>query len=118
MVRRLEKVNVLLREAISEVVTGELSDPRMASLVSVTEVDCSSDLRRAKVFVSVLGSNEEKISSLEALKSASGFVNHRLKSTVTLRSIPQLDFRIDESLEFGAEILDKIKHNASTQPLE
>ena len=47
MVRRLEKVNVLLREAISEVVTGELSDPRMASLVSVTEVDCSSDLRRA-----------------------------------------------------------------------
>ena len=118
MVRRLERVNVLLREAISEIVPRELSDPRMTSLVSVTEVDCRADLRRAKVYVSVLGSKEDKISNLVALRSASGFVHHRLKSTVTLRSVPQLDFRIDESLEFGADILDKIKHSVSTRPLD
>ena len=118
MARRLERVNVLLREAISEVVPSELSDPRMAEIVSVTEVECSVDLRRAKVFVSVLGSKEDKISSLKALRSASGFVHHRLKSSVTLRSVPQLDFRIDESLEFGADILDKIKHSVSPEPLQ
>ena len=62
MSRRIDRVNVLLRQEISRVLTVELSDPRLASVVSITHVDSSSDLRHAKVFVSVLGDLTAKLS--------------------------------------------------------
>ena len=69
--RRMDRVNALLRERIGEVLVTELSDPRLASVISVIRVVTSSDLRNAKVYVSVLGDDSEKQKSLEALTSAS-----------------------------------------------
>ena len=112
MTRRLERVNVLLRDEISAVLSSELSDPRLTSMVSVTEVDCSPDLGRAKVFVSVLGGDDDKSATLEALKSAAGFVHHSLRSRVKLRAVPSLDFRLDESIEMGTDLLEKIRQIA------
>ena len=108
MNRRLERVNVLLREEISRVLPLELQDPRLSPLVSVTRVDTSPDLRHAKVYVSVLGSSTEKRSTLKALKSASGFVRKSIRPHISFRSVPVVDFIIDESIEQGVELLKLI----------
>ena len=113
MSRRLERVNGLLRQEISAIVSSDLSDPRLGSLVSVTEVDCSPDLGSAKVYVSVLGGQEEKSASLEALNSAAGFVHRNLRDRVRLRTVPSLEFRLDESIEAGFAILEKIRQTVT-----
>lgn len=112
MSRRLERVNGLLRQEISAIVSAELSDPRLGSLVSVTEVDCSPDLGSAKVYVSVLGGQEDKSASLEALNSAAGFVHRSLRHRVRLKNLPSLEFRLDESIEVGFALLEKIRQTA------
>ena len=109
MSRRLERVNGLLRQEISAIVSSELSDPRLGSLVSVTEVDCSPDLGSAKVYVSVLGGQEDKSASLKALNSAAGFVHRSLRHRVRLKTVPSLEFRLDESIEAGFALLEKIR---------
>ena len=111
MSRRLERVNGLLRQEISAIVSSELSDPRLGTMVSVTEVDCSPDLGSAKVYVSVLGGQEDKSASLEALRSAAGFVHRNLRHRVRLRAVPSLEFRLDESIEAGFVVLEKIRQN-------
>ena len=113
MSRRLERVNGLLRQEISAIVSSDLSDPRLGSLVSVTEVDCRPDLGSAKVYVSVLGGEEEKSASLEALNSAAGFVHRNLRDRVRLRTVPSLEFRLDESIEAGFAILEKIRQTVT-----
>ena len=113
MSRRLERINGLLRQEISAIVSSDLSDPRLGSLISVTEVDCSPDLGSAKVYVSVLGGQKEKSASLEALKSAAGFVHRNLRGRVRLRTVPSLEFRLDESIEAGFAILEKIRQTVT-----
>ena len=105
MSRRLERVNVLLRQEISRVLASELRDPRLSSMVSVTRVETSPNMGIAKVFVSVLGDGTDKSNTLKALKSASGFVHRSVRHRVALRTVPTVDFYIDESIEQGAEIL-------------
>ena len=109
MSRRLDRVNVLLRQEISRVLMTELSDPRLASVVSITHVDASADLHNAKVFVSVLGDLTAKRSSLKALKSAAGFIHRSIRGNLTLKVVPTLHFILDESIERGAELLQLIE---------
>ncbi len=105
MTRRTERINELLREAISEIVRHDVRDPRVGGLLSITEVDVSPDLRQAKVFVSVMGSDAEKSDTVKALRIAAGFVQRELRRRVTLRRTPELTFVPDESMEEGARIL-------------
>ncbi len=109
MSRRLERVNVLLRDEISRVLSVELRDPRLSSLVSVTRVQASPDLSLAKVYVSVLGDADAKSKTLKALKSASGFVRRSVRKHVALKTVPSVSFYIDELIEQGAEVLGLIK---------
>jgi ribosome-binding factor A len=108
MTRRTERINDLLREEISDLVRLEVKDPRVGGLISVTEVDISPDLRHAKVFVSVLGSDEERRNTLEALRKAGHFLQRELRKRLTIRRIPELVFLADESLARGARILSLI----------
>ena len=105
MTRRTERINDLLREEISDLLRREVKDPRVGGLVSVTEVDVSPDLARAKVFVSVLGTAEEKASTFLALRAAAGFLQRELRRRLTIRRTPELTFVPDDSLETGARIL-------------
>ena len=106
--RRMDRVNALLRERIGEVVMTELSDPRLSSVISVMRVVTSSDLRRAKVYISVLGDDEQKQKSLLALTSASGFINRSVKKGINLKYMPFLAFELDNSIEKGSELLGLI----------
>jgi ribosome-binding factor A len=101
--KRLDRVNQLLKEEISTLLQRELKDPRLG-FVSVTEVETSKDLRTAKVFVSVLGGDEQWTASMAALGSARGFVRNWLKHHLDLRVIPDIQFRPDRSMEHAARI--------------
>ena len=108
MSHRIERVNQLIRQEISELLRREAKDPRLGGMISITEVETSPDLKYAKVYVSCLGSDEEKKKTLDTLTAASGFLHNELSKRITLRHIPYLDFRWDDSLEKGAHILELI----------
>lgn len=105
MSRRIERVNDLLQEQLSELIQREMKDPRLAGLISVTRVETAQDLRNARVYVSVLGSDEEKEAALRALKSAEPFLRRGLRERVTMHHIPVLHFRRDESMAEAARVL-------------
>lgn len=109
MSRRSERVNDLLRELIAEIIARELKDPRLElDLLSVTEVQVSPDMRNARVLVSMLGSDEEQLAAVTALKHGSPFIRRLLKPRLSLRSIPLLRFELDERLRRDQEMLQFI----------
>ncbi len=114
MTRRSERVNELLREEISVIVQRELKDPRLGGLISITSVESSPDFRHARVFVSVLGSEDERSSSLTALNAGARFIRHALRARLeSLRIVPELHFKSDTSIAEGARmsaLLDQVAH--------
>jgi ribosome-binding factor A len=109
--KRLDRVNQLIKEEVSNLLQRELKDPRLG-FVTVTEVETSKDMRVAKVFVSVLGDERQWEGSLAALSSARGFARNWLRQHLDLRVTPDVDFRPDRSMEHAARIqsiLQKVK---------
>ena len=109
MTRRTERLNELIREEVSELIRRQIKDPRLSCFLTVTRVDTSADLSHARVFVSVMGSNEEKSNAMDGLNSASGFLYRELRERLSLRHTPRLVFCEDDSIKRGAEVLHLIK---------
>ena len=101
--KRLERVNQLIKEEISQLLQRELKDHRLG-FVTVTDVEVTKDLRLARVFVSILGTEEQWKSSLAALESAKGFIHNWLRHHLSLRVTPSLVFRPDRSMAHAARI--------------
>lgn len=116
MTRRTERLNDLFREEISRILQHQVRDPRLAGLLSITHVDISPDIRYAKVFVSILGSEEEKTQALEGLGRAQGFFRRELAHKLNLRRIPQLSFHRDDSMETAAQVLGLMGQVAKEHP--
>lgn len=112
MTRRTERVNELLREELSQLLLEELDDPRIGGIVSITYVDVSPDLRRATAYVSVLGSDAERESTLRALEHARPFVRRELSSRLSLRTTPDVQFASDTSMERAQEMTDLMRKTA------
>ena len=104
---RQEKLGELIVVEVSDLLRTRVKDPRVG-FASVTHVEVSGDIRHAKIFVSVMGSEEEQKETMKALRHASGFLRHELAGRLTLRYMPELDFRLDKSIEKGAQVLDLI----------
>jgi ribosome-binding factor A len=102
-------VNELLREEISNLLLRQAKDPRLSGFVTITEVTTSTDLRQATVFVSIMGSEEERKAALEGLSAASRFFRRELTQRLRMRRIPELSFSSDNSIERGAHLLDLIR---------
>lgn len=96
MKQRLERINNVIREEISNMLLRDLHDP-LIGFVSITDVEVSPDLRHAKVFFSVLGDEEQVKNSIKGLLRARKFINSRLAERVELRYIPHLRFVLDET---------------------
>lgn len=109
MSRRTERLNKTIKREISWLLEREVNDPRLSTLVSVTRVSVSLDLMYAKVFVSILGNEENKTEVLAGFNAASGFLRRELSSRLRLRHVPQLSFRYDDSIERGASLLQIIQ---------
>ena len=105
MSRRTERINAQLRSEISKMIATEIKDPRISGIVSIMRVDATVDLSYAKVFVSVYGTDADKRNTLKALSSAARFIQRELLRRLTIRTMPYLSFRLDESIERGNEIL-------------
>ena len=102
------------RELIA--IIGEMKDPRVTeSMLTITHVDTTSDLRYARVYVSALNCPDEK-GLLKGLKSAAGYLRRELGSRVDLRYTPELQFFIDDSIAYGAHILDMLNHVKPADP--
>ena len=108
MTRRTLMVGELLREELTDIIRREVKDPRIG-FMSITRVDLPPDLRSARVFVSVLGTEEERAGTLTALRSAAGFIRHHLKPRLRMRQIPELEFRDDRSMEYAAQIAETLR---------
>ncbi len=108
MSHRIERVNNLIRQEISELLKRQVKDPRLGTFIAVTEVSTSPDLRYAKVFVSSLSSEEEKQATISALTGASRFFRKELAKNLRLRRMPELSFHWDDSIERGDHIMQLI----------
>src|SRR4029077_6781168 len=100
---RMRRVNESIKEILGDAITTELKDPRIG-FVTVTDVDTTPDLRAARVYVRVLGSDEERESSLEGLRSSHGFLQGKIASAMRMKRTPTLTFEYDESAERGDRI--------------
>ena len=105
MPRRIDRVNELLRSEISFLIARQIKDPRVAGVISITEVSASSDLRSARVYVSVMGHEAEQRDALEGIRSAASFLRRELRERVNLRHTPHLTFLLDDSIEEGDRVL-------------
>ena len=105
---RMRRVNESIKEILGDAITTELKDPRIG-FVTVTEVDTSPDLRAARVYVSVLGTEEERERSLAGLRSSHGFLQGKIASAMRLKRTPTLTFEYDESAERGDRISRLLK---------
>lgn len=97
--KRVKRLNSLLKEVLSEVIMKEVKDPRLARLVTVTEVDIAGDLRTAKVSISIIGTDKERRDTIEALESAAGYIAISASKKVVMRYFPSLSFKLDTSVD-------------------
>jgi ribosome-binding factor A len=100
---RMRRVNEAIREVLAAAIVTEMKDPRIG-FVTVTEVDTSPDLRAARVYVSVLGSEAEREETLAGLQSSHGFLQGKIASEMRMKRTPTLTFHNDESVDRGARI--------------
>lgn len=102
-----------MQKEIADIIRNSIKDPRLPGLVSVTAVRVTKDLRYAKVYISVFGSEQEKQNALQALKHAAGFVRREVGQRIQLRYTPEITFLLDDSIEQGMHIshlIDKTLH--------
>lgn len=108
MSHRIERVNHLIRQEISELLQRHIKDPRLGEFIAVTEVITSPDLKYARIFVSQICSEEDKQKILVALRDASGYFRTELAKRIRMRHMPELSFEWDDSIARGARVLELI----------
>ncbi len=100
---RMRRVDQAMKAVLSDAIATDLKDPRIG-FITVTGVKTSPDLRHARVYVSVLGAEPERESSLDGLRSAHGFLQRRLAAELSLKHTPSLTFEYDGSVDHGMRI--------------
>lgn len=105
------RINGEVKKELSNLISREIKDPRINPMTSVVSVDVATDLKTAKVYISVLGDEESKASTLLGLRSAASFMRGQLAKTLNLRNTPELNFIIDSSIEYGvhmSKLIDEV----------
>jgi ribosome-binding factor A len=108
---RMRRVDEAMREVLSGAITSELKDPRVG-FVTVTSVDTAPDLRHARVYVSVLGTDSVRRRSLDGLQSAHGYLQRRVADELHLKHTPTLDFIYDDTLDRAQRIDELLEREA------
>ena len=102
--RRADRVAEAIRMEIARFLSEDAKDPRLAGLVTITAVDVTRDLRHARLFISIMGSDSQRASTLEALEGLKGHLRTRLSKAMSLRVAPEISFKLDESVARAARI--------------
>jgi len=110
---RTTRIAEEIKKEVSVMIQNELKDPRVTGLISITKVLLTKDLKYCKIYVSVFGTNKEE--ALEGIKSGAGYMRKELGRRIQIRIIPELQFVLDDSIEYGShinQILRKLWFNA------
>src|SRR5665647_464565 len=105
---RIDRISEEIRKEISDIIRTKVKDPRIASMSTIIKAEVTKDLRHAKIYVSVLGSDEEKNSTIEGFKKASGYIRRELGTRMDIHYIPELHFELDTSIEYSIQISKKL----------
>lgn len=98
------RINMEVQKELSVLINREIKDPRINPMTSIVAVEVTSDLKHAKVFISVLGDEESKQATYEGLRSASSYMRGQLAKRLNLRNTPELTFILDQSIEYGVNM--------------
>ena len=107
------RINTEVQHELSNIIRGEIKDPRIAPMTSVVAVEVAPDLKTCKAYISVLGDEEAQKDTLEGLKSAEGYIRKQLASSINLRNTPEIKFYIDQSIEYGvnmSKLIDEVNN--------
>ena len=110
MSRRIDRINDLLRDEISQLLSRQIKDPRLNVVISITSVNTSNDLRNAEILLSVMGDEDARRTALEGIQSAASYLRRELRDRISLRYTPFLKFALDDTLEQAAHILQIMDH--------
>jgi len=114
MSRRTDRLSVLFRAELADLIGNELRDPRITGMISITSVDVSPDLEHATVYVSVLADEaKQQAASLAVLNNAAPFLRKQMMERVHIRRVPTFEFEADHTIEEGARMLDLMKKVAA-----
>ncbi len=103
--RRQERMSVEIKRMLSTIIQEEVKDPRIDfGCVSITRVDVAQDISHARVYISVLGNEEKQNETMQALQKARGYIRSELAKGIQIRHAPDLEFRLDKSVEHGIRI--------------
>ena len=102
------RINEEVMRELSNIIRGEIKDPRINPMTSVVAVEVAPDLKTAKAYISVLGDKKSQADTLAGLKSAEGYIRRTLAKNINLRNTPAITFIIDQSIEYGVEMSKKI----------
>ena len=100
--------NFTIRKELGTLLSENINDPRFSTMTSITNVDTSPDLSNARVYVSIFGEESERISSMEALYSASNRLRNLLSKKIKIRKIPKLNFILDNDINYSSEMNELI----------
>ncbi|ASS65673.1 MULTISPECIES: 30S ribosome-binding factor RbfA [Paenibacillus] len=100
---RVGRVGEQIKKELSQIIQAELKDPRIG-FITVTGVEVTNDMSQARVYLSVLGSDDQKEETLKALARGTGFIRSELGKRIRLRHTPELLFKFDSSIEYGSRI--------------
>ena len=98
------RINGEVQKALSTLIRGEIKDPRIHPMTSVTAVEVAPDLKTCRAYISVLGSGEAKKATMDGLNSAEGYIRRLLAKNLNLRNTPEIRFILDESIEYGVNM--------------
>lgn len=116
--KRINRINDEILKEVSQIIRSELKDPRVTTITSVTQVDTSSDLKYCKIYVSILGNEEEKGAALVGLKNSQNFIRKQLAQRINLRNTPEIKFELDNSLEYSMKISKLIDEANKSKSVE
>jgi len=110
------RINGEVQRVLAEVIRGEIKDPRISPMTSVVAVEVAPDLKTCKAWISVLGDEQARKDTYAGLRSAEGFIKNQLARKINLRNTPEITFIMDQSIEYGVNMLKKIDEVISEMP--
>ena len=113
------RINEEVMRELSNIIRGEIKDPRINPMTSVVAVEVAPDLKTAKAYISVLGDEQSQKDTLAGLKSAEGFIRVKLAKSINLRNTPEIKFVLDQSIEYGihmSKMIDEVTKDIKEKP--
>ena len=115
------RINGEVLKELSNIIRGEIKDPRINPMTSVVAVEVAPDLKTCKAYISVLGDAYEQEQTIKGLQSAEGYIRRELARTLNLRNTPEIKFVLDQSIEYGVNMskkIDEVTKDLKTEGVE